>query len=197
MDKNTEHTKSNVSKTRVISKVIKQRKLIPWSNEEVQKVMAVAREEGQEAWVTFAILTGVRKVELIRLTWEDVDFEKQTVRIHSRVTERVIQLDDVLVHKLKTHHEAIQHLNTDLVFPNKNGNSLSAAVINGRLQRLIQKAGVPPIQFYELRFLHGQRLLQIGASLQFVKDRLGHSTIDTTFNLFSHVLTNEKKFIKE
>jgi integrase len=191
LEKNTENSKSNATKKRVRSQVNKPCKLITWGNEEVQKVLAVAREEGLETLLTFELSTGLRKLELLQLTWKDVDLDKQTVRIQSHHTERLLYIPQSLVQKLKAHQEEIKHLKTEFVFPNKRGEPLSASTLNGRFNRLIKKSDVPPIRFHDLRFLHGQKLLQEGVSPFIVKNRLGHSSIQTTLERFSHVLSSE------
>jgi integrase len=192
LEKNMEHSKSIATKKRVRNQVNKSCKPIPWGKEEVRNVLAVAGEEGLETLLIFELSTGLRQLELLQLAWKDVDLDKQTVRIQSHHTERLLYIPRSLVQILKAYQEEIKHLKTELVFPNKQGEPLSASTLNRRFKRVIEKAGVPPIRFQHLRDLHGQMLLQEGVSPLIIKNRLGHSTLQTTLDHFSPVLMDKK-----
>ncbi|NPV69025.1 MAG: tyrosine-type recombinase/integrase [Firmicutes bacterium] len=50
------------------------------------------------------------------------------------------------------------------------------------------KAGVPYIPFRNLRDTHATILLLAGIHPKVVSERLGHSDVGTTLNIYSHVL---------
>ena len=47
--------------------------------------------------------------------------------------------------------------------------------------------GVPRVRFHDLRHSHATRLLFAGVHPKVAQERLGHSTISTTLDLYSHV----------
>jgi integrase len=49
------------------------------------------------------------------------------------------------------------------------------------------KAGVPRVRFHDLRHSHATQLLAQGVHPKIVQERLGHSTITVTMDLYSHV----------
>ena len=52
---------------------------------------------------------------------------------------------------------------------------------------LIRKAGYPKLRFHDLRHSHATQLLGSGVHPKIVQERLGHSTITLTLDLYSHV----------
>jgi integrase len=52
---------------------------------------------------------------------------------------------------------------------------------------LIGRAGVPRVRFHDLRHSHATQLLARGVHPKIVQERLGHSTITVTMDLYSHV----------
>ncbi|MGB8679479.1 MAG: tyrosine-type recombinase/integrase [Pseudolabrys sp.] len=49
------------------------------------------------------------------------------------------------------------------------------------------KAGLPKVRFHDLRHSHATQLLASGVHPKIVQERLGHSTITVTMDLYSHV----------
>ncbi|MCW5769166.1 MAG: site-specific integrase [Phycisphaeraceae bacterium] len=80
----------------------------PLTNDEMARLLSVARERGREAWYLCAALAGLRKGDLQRLTWGDVDLNKGTITIRQGKAKRedVVpihpQLADALQRRLKT-----------------------------------------------------------------------------------------------
>jgi len=67
---------------------------LPWSQEELQKILAAARDTPMEAFLNLALATGMRLGELLGLRWNDVDFENKTVSIQRTIhRESVLQVD--------------------------------------------------------------------------------------------------------
>jgi integrase len=61
----------------------------PLTDDELARLLAVAREHGREAWYLAAALAGLRKGDLQRLTWADVDFEDGTITVRGGKAKRV------------------------------------------------------------------------------------------------------------
>ncbi len=90
----------------------------PLTDDECARLIAVAREEGREAWYLAALLAGLRKGDLIRLRWGDLDLDAGTVTIREGKAKRadVLPLHPQLIDTFRarlTH----QPKPTDLVFP--------------------------------------------------------------------------------
>ncbi|MCC6321084.1 MAG: tyrosine-type recombinase/integrase, partial [Phycisphaerales bacterium] len=60
----------------------------PLTDDEMTRLLAVARERGRDAWYLAAALAGLRKGDLQRLTWSDVNFTDSTVTIRHGKAKR-------------------------------------------------------------------------------------------------------------
>src|SRR5260370_41491595 len=56
--------------------------------EEARKVLAAVRGHRLEAIITLALVTGMRRDELLQLKWQDLDLQKREVRVRSTKTQR-------------------------------------------------------------------------------------------------------------
>jgi integrase len=76
-----------------------------------------------------------------------------------------------------------------LVFPNRTGGFLSPYLLtDGPLKRPLERAGLPPIRFHDLRHTCATILLSRGVHAKLVQELLGHATISITLDTYSHVL---------
>jgi integrase len=156
--------------------------------------------------------TGMRKSELIGLTWKNVDFHTQRLYIRQTITEangqyffnsipknekpRGIKLTAELAKllgSLKEEHEKQQKILGDgfnphnLVFCNSKGNIMAPSEISRALKRAIKAANLPDIRFHDLRHSHATILLQANVHPKIVSARLGHSKISVTMDTYSHL----------
>jgi integrase len=161
-----------------------------------------------------AILTGLRRSELMGLRWSDVDLARATLSIRqvflrvgrqqvfgqpkSATSRRTIALPPVVVdelRKLRAEQEERRRLLGDLyhdhglVFCQPNGKPLHAAdIVRGDFRRVLARAGLPRIRFHDLRHSHATLLLSQGVHPKVVQERLGHATPGFTLAVYSHVL---------
>lgn len=54
-------------------------------------------------------------------------------------------------------------------------------------ERFIKTAQVPKIRFHDLQHIHATLLLKLGINPKVVSERLGHNSIKTTLDTYSHV----------
>lgn len=64
----------------------------PLTDAELTRLLAVAEERGRKAWYLAAALAGLRKGDLQRLTWADVNFEAGTITVGTGKAKRVDQI---------------------------------------------------------------------------------------------------------
>lgn len=165
---------------------------------------------------SFALATGARPEEYLSIQWKDIDFEKRTVIIRralitnrkgggwqfsepkTKQSRRTIPLPVSTVKELKAHRriqlEAKLKLGTawndyDLVFPSEIGTPLNPANITRGFKKALEDAEIrTSIRLYDLRHTTATLLLQAGVNPKIVSERLGHSTIVLTLDVYSHVL---------
>ena len=61
----------------------------PLTDEELSRLLVVARDRGRDAWYLAAALAGLRKGDLQRLTWADVNFTESTLTIRHGKAKRI------------------------------------------------------------------------------------------------------------
>ncbi|MED3687322.1 site-specific integrase [Peribacillus butanolivorans] len=80
------------------------------------------------------------------------------------------------------------HRETNLVFERGNGLPYSKSTLHRAFIRICRKAGITKhITIHGLRHTHAVLLLESGASLKDVQERLGHKSIQTTADVYAHM----------
>ncbi len=74
-----------------------------------------------------------------------------------------------------------------LLFCEHDGKPLKPGTVRQHWQRLIKRLNYPHIRFHDLRHTHASLMLKQGISPKVIQERLGHATISTTLDIYSHV----------
>ena len=191
----------------------------PLSREQAQKLLEVARGHRFEALLTVALVTGMRRGELLALRWQDIDLERRSLQVRRTVSlihghgyietepktakgRRKIVLPQPVVEVLKQHraHQLEPRLKAgdgwhdhDLVFCNIYGDYLHPDRMVERFQQLLKEAGLPHLRFHDLRHSAATILLSMGVHAKVVQELLGHSNISMIMDIYSHVLPSLQK----
>lgn len=136
-----------------------------------------------------AALTGMRRSEITNLHWEDLDFDRLTIRIRNRsgfvvkgLMPRTIPMPNEIHRQLRPLRKANGH-----VFTKPTGGPLSPESVTHRFKRYARKFGLPPeAHFHSLRHSFASWLIQAGVPMFGVQHLLGHSSITTT-QLYTHI----------
>jgi integrase len=75
----------------------------------------------------------------------------------------------------------------DLVFSNLEGKPLLPDTVSHAWLKLIKHTGLEGIRLHDARHTHASLMLKAGTHPKIVQERLGHATISTTLDLYSHV----------
>ena len=77
----------------------------------------------------------------------------------------------------------------DLVFPSQAGTVLDPAnLVRRYFLPCVEKSGLRRIRFHDLRHTFGSLLIQDGAPLPYVKEQMGHSSIQITVDIYGHLI---------
>ena len=146
-------------------------------------------------------LTGLRSGELLGLTWGNIDWVNQRIRIrhalvHGKLQEpktpyalRTVPLPSQLITELKRWHLVCPPSELDLVFPNDAGHPESRAnLISRGLHPALRRAGLPRMRFHDLRHCYASLLIDAGEPLMVVSPLLGHSSIKITADTYGHLM---------
>jgi integrase len=80
-----------------------------------------------------------------------------------------------------------------LVFTRECGSSLRLPYPNDKLRSIIKKYNLHPITIHGLRHTHASLLFRAGANIKEVQERLGHSDIQMTMTIYTHVTDTLKE----
>ena len=75
----------------------------------------------------------------------------------------------------------------DLIFSDLEGKPLLPDTVSHVWAKLVKRAGLKDIRFHDARHTHASLMLKQGVHPKVVQERLGHATISTTLDLYSHV----------
>lgn len=162
--------------------------------------------------IRLALATGMRRGEILGLSWKDVDLDRQTISINQSVirkdgkevistdlknasSRRTISIDSATVEALR--EQRIYDINLkvrsagfsdlDLVFCRKDGSPLRQNSISLQTKKLFDKQKLEGYTFHSLRHTHATLLIKNGVNFKIVQYRLGHSTFQQTMDTYSHV----------
>ena len=159
--------------------------------------------------LTLALLatqTGLRRSELLGLHWRDINLSGRSlsvrralIKLASGNTElkvpkngrgRVVDLPAESVDALKAHRlrNPATSGNGNFVFCHSDGSRLDPDLVSKWFRRVAKIAGLEGSRLHDLRHTHASLMLSQGIHLKVVSERLGHSSIGITDDLYSHVL---------
>jgi integrase len=184
------------------------REIQPLSREEVALLLTVAHQKFSRWYplLLCAVRTGLRQGELLGLEWGDVDFAGRFLEINrSRVrglistpknhrrrrVDMSAQLADALAHervRQQQHALAAGAKSPEPVFPSLEGTPLDEANVRHLFPRILRAAGLRRIRFHDLRHTFASLLIQQGESLAYVRDQLGHQSIQVTVDIYGHLV---------
>lgn len=75
----------------------------------------------------------------------------------------------------------------DLIFSDLEGKPLLPDTVSHAWVKLVKRTGLEGIRFHDARHTHASLMLKQGIHPKIVQERLGHATISTTLDLYSHV----------
>jgi integrase len=195
------------------------REATPLTLEQAQVLLNKVREHRLEVLLTMAVVTGMRRGELLALRWANIDFERQTLLVlhtvdyiphygyvetepKTKAGRRLISLPSFLLDMLQQHRVKLlkQQLkqgddweNRDLVFPDLRGGYFNSNYLLRIFKKLLKEAGLPHMHFHDLRHSAATILLSMGVNMKVIQELLGHSDVAITLGLYSHLLSSMQK----
>ena len=187
----------------------------PLTREEISTLLETAKTKAPRYYPLFlcAARTGLRMGELLALQWEDLDFHQRFIQVSRNYTHwtlttpksgenRKVDMSLGLTQALKDLEidrqlEKVTRNWKDMppwVFCNENGGLLNPNHVRDRFfYGLLKKAKLRRVRFHDLRHSFASLLLQQGESPVYVKEQLGHSSIQITVDCYGHLIPGGNK----
>jgi len=174
--------------------------------EEVKKCLDTAYKFYPQYYALLysAIFTGLRQGELFALTWDDIDFDNNTITINksfskgrlttpkTKTSKRIVSMNPSNINVLKKWKDNCVKNENNLVFPNHEGKYLdSRNVVQRFFYPCTAKAGVKKIKWHCLRHTYVSLSLSGGAREKHIQKQVGHSSSQITMDIYAHLMPED------
>lgn len=162
--------------------------------------------------------TGLRQGEALALKWSDIDFENKKITVDKTATrikekqtlqtpktknsKRVISIDPTTLSILKSwkkdqikiYFKNGKHFEGDdnFIFTNQRGDWVHIHNFIPYFKRFVTDHKLKPITPHGLRHTHASLLFSAGVEPKNISDRLGHSTVQITLDLYTHITEEQR-----
>ncbi|HEL1949729.1 TPA: site-specific integrase [Streptococcus suis] len=198
---------------------IEKTKMQFWTVEEFQRFLTLFEPDEYNIKLLFTVLffTGLRLGEALALTWQDIDFLSNIIHITKSIyvnkgishisttktkagTRRIIinkKLSQELQHWQQQQKHLLGQFTSDSltlqVFQN-NPLTITKNAIEKQYKKILERDDtLKKIRIHDFRHSHASLLINQGEDYLVVKERLGHASITTTIDTYSHLYPSKQK----
>lgn len=178
-----------------------------YNKEDVIKLLNIVSNTVIETPVILAVTLGLRRGEVLGLTWDDIDLVSGVISINKTRTKYTTET----VNKTKTEESErqlilpfqVQQYLTDIknrhfgksnyvcILPD--GNPISPDYLTHKFKSILEQSDLKVIRFHDLRHTNASLLLAQGVDMKKIQGWMGHSQYQTTANIYAHLLDTYKK----
>jgi integrase len=186
------------------------------AEDQVADVLGKLRGRALYPIVALALATGLRRGELLALTWCDIDLdagklgverslEQTKAGLHfkppkTRHGRRAVSLSPWIVRDLRAHRKAQQEQrmrlglgqlpNDALLFTNAVSGPRSPNAMSKEWTRTAAQLKLPRVNFHAFRHTHASHLIAAGMDVLTISRRLGHGSPTITLGVYGHLFSN-------
>ena len=182
---------------------------------EAKRMLGVMKRERIYPIIILTLYYGMRKEEVLGLTWNDIDFENHNYTINNTITQSAkgsirfnnstktvssnrtlpmnTDIEDILravkkeqEHSKKTLRSAYVGNDYNLVFTNKEGKMYRPDYITKKFQKLLKQYNFEKMRFHDLRHSCATIMRDRGIPIDNISKWLGHSDVSTTTDIYIH-----------
>jgi integrase len=179
---------------------VERRRRPVWTIPQLKAFLALETDDHWHTALCLIALTGLRRGETLRLTWDDIDLKGARLNVRLSKTDagvRVVTLPPDTVRRLRFLRKqqiadrlelGDAYVAGNLVFCWQDGKAPDPEVLNRHFHKLTAELELPRIRLHDLRHTHASHALAAGEAMKVVSERLGHSTTQITADLYTKVL---------
>lgn len=164
------------------------------------------------------LFTGMRKSELLGLTWDCIDFEAGTIRLYRQLLylkgeyffgapkndkTRILSPSKFVMNVLREQRKAqmeqrmkagcLWRNKEDFVFTDEIGEHLRHSAVYKQFKALARQIDLPEARFHDMRHSYAVAALRNGDDVKTVQESLGHATASFTLDQYGHVTQQMKR----
>jgi integrase len=207
---------------RTVAKPVKVKATLAWSAEEIDRFLEATSAHRWAIAFRLGVLYGLRRSEILALRWDDVDLDKQTLRIDESLvavrggaawgdaknerSRRIIPLDDTTLRCLSRRRadQAAERLaagpaweSGNLIMTTRQGGIVLPRSYDRALERIVQHAALPRLTSHGLRHTAATHMVSTAndlGELRAIADILGHSP-EMLLNTYAHALPKSQNAV--
>jgi integrase len=189
-----------------------QRQLLTYGIGDTAKLLEQIRHTRMFVPAMLAVLCGLRRGEIVALRWADADLVKGSIAVNRSAEQtrtgvsckdtksgrgRSVALGSTVLEELRAWRarQAQEFLvigqrptGDTFVVTQANGKPVQPRSLTHEWTRIIAGTSLPRIRFHDLRHAHATHLLASSVHPKIASERLGHSRVGVTLDLYSHVM---------
>ena len=191
------------------------REISPMEQDDLKRFLESIQGHSYEFVYRVTVFTGLREGEVLGLTWDCIDFEKNEILVNKQLKKtskvggeyilaptknrqkRRIMVAPSVMRVLKEQKERQEELRLaanglwsnewELVFTNEFGGHLCHFTVYKHFKAVAKKIGMPNARFHDLRHSYAVAAIESGDDIKTVQDNLGHATASFTLDVYGHV----------
>lgn len=202
-----------------LPKVVR-KEMNPIADELLKKFLSEIHKSEFENYYYVMIFTGLRRAELLGLTWDCINFHKGTVRVYRQWSkhpteagyrfaplknskERTVRPAESVMRVLKDVKKKQAELRLQageawenkegFVFVNEKGRFLNGNTVFRKFKDIVRKLGIEKTRLHDLRHTFAMLSLENGTDIKTLSQTLGHATTAFTMDVYGHVSEKMQK----
>ena len=194
-----------------------------FTQDEIVKLEAAAAIDPKAApyvnIISVALRTGMRREEILALRWDSINFKEHMIFIKRALIytrdngyefkstknkkSRLIEVTEEVLNAFRAEARRqapfklrlLDKYNKDnnLVFCREDGVQNHPDTVSSWFPSFCKRVGITRLSFHCLRHTHASHLLASGEEISYVSKRLGHSSINVTYDTYFHFIPLEKR----
>jgi integrase len=176
------------------------------------ELLDAVRETRLSVPVLLGVLCGLRRGEIAALRWGNIDFVRAQLAVVQSAEQtregvrykepksgraRTVALSAIVLEELREHRLrqaeellriGIRQSEATFVYAREDGEPMQPRSLTHAWQMMVGRTALPRVRFHDLRHAHATHMLSSGVHPKVASERLGHSKVGITLDLYSHVL---------
>ena len=208
-----EYIRSNPTNACILPRVEK-KEISPLDEDQITQFLKAIRGHKFEDLFIVTLFTGMRKAEVMGLTWDCVDLNRATILVNKQLQQvrgghgeyriattkngkgRLITVAPFIVQTLRKvrHRQLANRLqygecyeDSGFVFTDELGHHLKSHTVYINYKKIVKQLGLDESRFHDLRHSYAVAAIRSGDDIKTVQEHLGHATASFTLDVYGHV----------